>query len=237
MSLSATTWAWEQCLKASQKIVLLSLADRADKKYQCFPSIARLSKDTCLDRKTVILALKELENTKLIKVKKSIGSANYYHLNTHETSTKNGTSTKTTTSTKNGTQPVPKTGLDPSQKRDTNLSLTYQEPKKKSKPKEKWFIPEWVNVQAWNEFEEFRTKHKKSGWSDLARTKAVNLLKGFTHEEQQQAIDKSILGGYSGLFPKKLNGYDNEANKRATPKRSNCTNLLVSYKERIQAAE
>lgn len=44
------------------------------------------------------------------------------------TSTENGTSTNIGTSTETGTGPVPKTGLHQSQKRDTNLSLTNQEP-------------------------------------------------------------------------------------------------------------
>lgn len=62
MSRAATDWAWDQPLKpASLKILLLSMADRADECHQCYPSIPRLVKDTSLDKKTVQAGLKRLE--------------------------------------------------------------------------------------------------------------------------------------------------------------------------------
>ena len=53
MSRIATDWAWKTSLPAAQKLLLLSLADRADEEHCCFPSIKRLVNDTGLDRKTV----------------------------------------------------------------------------------------------------------------------------------------------------------------------------------------
>lgn len=53
MSRAATDWAWSLNLKASQKLLLLSLADRADEYHCCYPSIMRLVNDTGLDRKTI----------------------------------------------------------------------------------------------------------------------------------------------------------------------------------------
>jgi hypothetical protein len=54
MSRKATDWAWDQLIKpASLKIILLSMADRADEYHQCYPSISRLTRDTSLDKKTV----------------------------------------------------------------------------------------------------------------------------------------------------------------------------------------
>ncbi|WP_315316058.1 helix-turn-helix domain-containing protein [Pantoea vagans] len=53
MSRAATDWAWSLNLKASQKLLLLSLADRADEYHCCYPSILRLVNDTGLDRKTI----------------------------------------------------------------------------------------------------------------------------------------------------------------------------------------
>lgn len=215
MSLTATKWAWLQRLKSSQKIILLSLADRADKKNNCYPSVTRLSEDTCLDRKTVISGLKYLEANRLIQVKKEAGISNYYTLNLSTTSTKNGTSPKIGTSTKNGTLPVPKTVPDQYQKRDTNLSRTYQEPKEKKKEKkaEVFILPEWVNEKAWLEYLQHRKEINKP-FSDFAKTKAAKKLSGFDNEEQQAAIDDTIQNRWTGVFPKKLNGHDNEENKR-----------------------
>lgn len=53
MSRAATDWAWSLELKASQKLLMLSLADRADESHCCYPSIQRLVKDTGMDRKTI----------------------------------------------------------------------------------------------------------------------------------------------------------------------------------------
>lgn len=53
MSRIATSWVWEQTLKPSQKLLLLSLADRADEHHCCYPSITRLMHDTGLDKKTI----------------------------------------------------------------------------------------------------------------------------------------------------------------------------------------
>jgi hypothetical protein len=68
MSLDASIWAWKQQVgKSSAKLVLLSLADRADVQDQSFPSVETLSADTELNRKTVIDALRHLKQIGLIK--------------------------------------------------------------------------------------------------------------------------------------------------------------------------
>ncbi len=54
MSIDATIWAWSASVsKSSERLVLLSLADRADENCLCYPSMERLSNDTLLDIKTV----------------------------------------------------------------------------------------------------------------------------------------------------------------------------------------
>lgn len=65
MSVNATRFAWEYNLskttkRSAKRLVLLALADRANKENTCFPSIARIVKDTCMDRKTVMNTIKDL---------------------------------------------------------------------------------------------------------------------------------------------------------------------------------
>ena len=61
MSRIATDWAWSLDIKpASLKLLLLSMADRADEEHCCFPSIDRLVRDTGLNKKTVQQGLGEL---------------------------------------------------------------------------------------------------------------------------------------------------------------------------------
>ncbi len=74
MSLDATRWAWNQRIKQNSrtsrsavKIVLVSMADRAGEDHICYPSIARLELDTELNRKTILNALRYLEELGLIK--------------------------------------------------------------------------------------------------------------------------------------------------------------------------
>jgi hypothetical protein len=66
MSLDATTWAWKKRLKSTEKLVLLSMADRAGEDHKCYPSIARLAYDTGLNRKTVTSVLKRLRDAGII---------------------------------------------------------------------------------------------------------------------------------------------------------------------------
>ena len=65
MSVNATRFAWECDLskttkRSAKRLVLLALADRANKENTCFPSIARVVKDTGMDRKTVMSTINDL---------------------------------------------------------------------------------------------------------------------------------------------------------------------------------
>ena len=130
MSLDATIWAWSQQIRPTQKLVLLSLADRAGENDDCWPSIKRLEFDTGLNRKTVLKAIKDMAALGLLVSKKTaFGRTNNYRLidvqhreersqdgserlRRNHNSPKNGTIDKdASNSPKNGTPIDPKTGL------------------------------------------------------------------------------------------------------------------------------
>ncbi len=68
MSIDATRWAWTAPVNnSSQRLVLLSLADRAGEDHTAWPSIDRLAKDTVLDKKTVQKVILELISLDLVK--------------------------------------------------------------------------------------------------------------------------------------------------------------------------
>lgn len=68
MSLDATRWAWIQHVgSSSEKLVLLSMSDRAGDDHTCFPSIERLELDTELNRKTIMRSIKRLIEKGLIE--------------------------------------------------------------------------------------------------------------------------------------------------------------------------
>lgn len=68
MSVDATRWAWLAPVKSStQRLVLLSLADRAGEYHTCFPSVVRITKDTKLNRKTIMKVIGELIELGLVE--------------------------------------------------------------------------------------------------------------------------------------------------------------------------
>jgi hypothetical protein len=68
MSLAATRWAWSAPIENSgQRLVLLNLADRANKQGECWPSQKRIARDTKLSERSVRGRMKELEEIGLIE--------------------------------------------------------------------------------------------------------------------------------------------------------------------------
>jgi hypothetical protein len=131
MSLEATKSAWKLKLKSSQKLVILSLADRADSNNFCFPSIARLTKDTCLNRKTVLEAIRILQELGYIEIEKGLGKVNKYILNLENPVPELTPVPETEPVPKTVLLPVPETAL-PSPKNGSTTSpkngtLTYQD--------------------------------------------------------------------------------------------------------------
>lgn len=139
MSVDATRWAWRVKVTSSTKrLVLLALADRAGEDHTCFPSAIRMTKDTNLNRKTVLAAITDLMLDGLIvdtgerkgrgtRVLKLIGvESREDEINTQKTTDpKNGTSTEIGMSTdpKNGTSTSPNIGIQ-NLKGNLKLNLT-----------------------------------------------------------------------------------------------------------------
>lgn len=67
MSRKATDWAWEQGLKPHLKLVLLTIADRADAEGECFPRVSTIAKDTCQSERSVLRQLSELVDMNLLQ--------------------------------------------------------------------------------------------------------------------------------------------------------------------------
>lgn len=178
MSVDATRWAWSLEIKPTAKLVLLSMADRAGEGHECWPSITRLISDTCLDRKTVISAIKELESLGFLRVLRVNGNGNKYQLVgvlCRYTSTKNGTATSDENGTSGKYTPVPKTAPPQYQKRDDHQ---YQkrdteptiEPKKNRNTNtthSEVLKPGGVSDQVWQDFQKLR-KAKKAAITETA---------------------------------------------------------------------
>ena len=233
MSFVAQNAVWALPMRpASCKFVLLALAMRAGNKgAQCFPSISRLVTDTGLDRKTVMAAVAMLEEWQFIKVDRLRGASNRYVIDIEAikkaaevpddsgpadvvslpTSTETGTtsstdigSTENGTSADNGTQPVPETGPDQYQKRDTNLSVTYQEPIKRRKPKTSLpdsFVADGVTDahRAWAESHGFMVGLLELHFQSFIDKAAA---KGYQYADWDRAFYSAVRDDWAGLNQK-----------------------------------
>lgn len=233
MSLDATRWAWIQRVERSTaKLVLLSIADRADENHIAYPSVQRIVADTELDRKTVMSSIAYLEEKGIIETIKHNGSVNKYRLigvpgreqtspkngtgkenptspkNGTGTSPKIGTGTKNGTGPKNGTAPVPKTGPLPVPflGHEPTNEPTKNLPNNSRAHEDAFVLPPGVDPQAWDTFEKYRRGIKKPLDDDQRRI-AVNLLVTQSIETQRQMVDAAILSRWTGLFPPKQNDH------------------------------
>ena len=153
MSLDATNWAWKITLneklggsrKPLKRLLLLSLADRAGEDHCCYPSMARLERDTGLERKTVLKIIAELleegliedtgerkGTTKRVKVYRLIGvngremmpnSAQLVGVNRANNGITNDANNGTLNSAANGIQNLPMNLSEESKNKNTWLDL------------------------------------------------------------------------------------------------------------------
>lgn len=81
MSFEAIKWALAtRGLKASEKLLLVVLADHANEGGTCFPSAKLLTEETSLNKDTVFKALKSLEEQGLVTKSKGGRNSNLYTL-------------------------------------------------------------------------------------------------------------------------------------------------------------
>jgi Helix-turn-helix domain len=81
MSIDAINWAWGQPCSATQKLVLVALADHADHHGSCYPSIGRVASRCGLSRRAVQKAIRGLESARLLSTQPKTGSRHTYALN------------------------------------------------------------------------------------------------------------------------------------------------------------
>lgn len=148
MSVCATQATWElKNVTPSQKLLLLTLADRADESGECWPSLRRIQEDTGLNRKTIVENRQHLICKSLIsytgefKGKQKqipVMILNYVihrEGNLNLDNEENFTSTEIGTGTENGTRTSTENGTrDQYRKRDTepNSLLNLKEEPKNS---------------------------------------------------------------------------------------------------------
>jgi hypothetical protein len=208
MSLDATRWAWQQDLRPSHKLLLLSLADRAGEGHECYPSIARLQSDTGLYRETIMEAITHLERLGLLSVNRVNGRGSQYTLlgvgNRHEEDNQSAKPVgKTIPVVKS--RPVGKTRPHQSGKADCHQSgkadsestnESINEPTKVVEAKIP--DPEGLDVETWKRWFDYRKQIKKP-----IVPASVNAAKKALAEfgsMQAAVVEQSIANTWQGLF-------------------------------------
>jgi hypothetical protein len=80
MAVHAIAWAFAQHVQPLAKLVLLALADHADRTGQCWPGVDRIAKVTGMHRASVFRAIDALELARLVVREQRPGQSNWYRL-------------------------------------------------------------------------------------------------------------------------------------------------------------
>ena len=172
MSIQAINWALNEVsgISATQKCILLTIADRADSNGYCFPSYQDICVRSCANRKTVATALKALEDASLLKKIKRFNKSTIYCL---AISSDFGLIESGVSSTDMGISSSSQIGASAS----TNIgTLTIIEP-----PKE----PSWRS-----RFDEFWFNYPKK----VGKPKAEQSFKNLTVKDQKALL--TAIGSY-----------------------------------------
>jgi len=80
MSVHISGAVWQLDLTPTQKLVMLALADQANDKGQCWPSVGNIEERTGLDPRTVQRVLRQLEKLGMLGIKQRNGHSSLYQL-------------------------------------------------------------------------------------------------------------------------------------------------------------
>lgn len=208
MSLDATRWAWQQDLRPSHKLLLLSLADRAGEGHECYPSIARLQSDTGLYRETIMEAISHLERLGLVSVIRVNGRGSRYTLlgvgSRHE---EDNQSAKPVGKTRQVVKSIPvvKTRQHQSGKADRHQSgkadseSTNESTNESTKCADAVLPPpDGLDFDAWKRWVSYRKQIKKPIRPVSVSAAQKDLAKFGV--QQADVVEQSIAQGWQGLF-------------------------------------
>ena len=197
-----------QGLTPGQKVVLLVLANRANKNDEAWPSIESIFRQSCMSRSGVKNALRGLLEQELLSIKTRHNRANVYRLTLGSESTKGSLSDLQEEQGKG--QPVTDGGHPETLKRSlTNPLLVTQCPQTIKnhqvttiEPKET--AQENLNTKAWQEYIAYRREAKHPTLKAVSERKQKSRMAKFSSAVQAETVEQTIANGWAGLFPEKV---------------------------------
>jgi hypothetical protein len=202
MSIEAINWALNRVtgITSTQKAILIALADRANEDHQCWPSYDDICFRSGANRKSVVAALKKLEELGVIERNRRFSKSTVYTL---AISTDIGPIQKY----QYRADDRPKYGHND---RPNIGPLTINESSKETpKAKHSRKVPEGVDPDVWKDWVQYRRKFK-APCTDRSLTLVANKLKEVSFSEQRECVDRAIECGWKSVFPKTTNSTTGE---------------------------
>lgn len=218
MSIKVMSAVWEcQGLDASERLVMLSLADHADDEGRCYPSIRRLCERTSMSDRGVQKVLSRLAERGFVKAQPNAGQggANLYTVTAtpERGSPPEPRSPRTTFTTP--PNPVRKTPEPGSPK----PSVTIKEPSEKS-AREAHDIRAALSEVVSEETADAFIAHRKAKRAKLTVHAAQLIAKDIRgHPNPDSVVLLSIKNGWTGVFPE----------RGPPPKTMSATELLANF--------
>lgn len=196
MSVKVMSAVWErEDLDASERLVLLSLADHADDDGVCYPSIARLCKRTSLAERTVQGTVKRLTQRGLLVVEYGGG--------------RNGTNRFTVRA--NPAADAPPQQMHPRRKCATPPQMTAKNPAADAPKPSRTTIEPSNNVRAVlcavlkPETADAFIEHRAAKRAKLTARAAELIVKKLAgHTAPDAVVEHSIMNGWTGVFPESV---------------------------------
>ena len=210
MSHEATNWAIKQRgLKPATKIVLWHLCDRHNPDYGCFPCQDRLAEDCEMSRSTLNIHLKKLEDAGLIRREKRVDNATglrkstFYRLGFEVVGPQDVDAhvrkSDMVSMSGFGAYPCPDSGHIHVRNPDTNLVREpLREPVKPRDAREVEILRTVLSEKVANDYALHRRK-KRAKLTPRAAELIVAKLDG--HPNPDAVVERSIMNGWTGVFP------------------------------------
>jgi hypothetical protein len=198
-------------MSPTQKAVLISLADQANDQGVCWPSIETICRRTCISRRSVIDAVKALEDLGHLSPQKTTGRVTHYVLHP--------CASRTSAADAPVQMPPPtraNAAPDPCSSRTGPVQMPHPNRKEPSENRKGTkskgadapivMVPDWIPGEAWADFVAHRKSIRKPLTSKAAEL-AIRALAELRAKGQRPTavIEQSIAAGWTGLFPLKTN--------------------------------
>ena len=199
-----------QGMNASQKAVLISLADNANDDGVCWPSIRYIAERTCLSPRAVQGAIRWLVEKGALKINERQGRSTVYTVTPADFAPPQELhpAESAPTLAKNVKTPAESAPTPADAAPITiNNHRTINEPSntRTSRDAGNLVLPSWLPKELWDEWDQFRKESTGKKWTQSAKQRSLKTLirlQGKGHDPEI-VIDQSIERGWSGLFPVK----------------------------------